>query len=190
MVPLTTRACAYARRSENYSIDKRVGLGLWALPLQRSKDTTVHSWYQHDDDAETDDEDEDDGSGDDDDDEDCTKTSPWAFMYFWGEKDPCSPKTPRPPATPDPASPTPPSLPLADGVAELLEDAISDTDGPHHVEQRPSYYQAYEANYEAQLTDNAPWPIETLVHSPPPPSVQLTDHVGELLKDEILGAGT
>ena len=50
------RACAYARRSENYSIDKRVGLGLWALPLQRSKDNTAHSWYQHDDDAETDDE--------------------------------------------------------------------------------------------------------------------------------------
>ena len=171
MVPLTTRACAYARRSENYNIDKRVGLGLWALPLQRSKDTTVHSWYQHDDD-----------------DEDCTKTSPWAFMYFWGEKDPCSPKTPRPPATPDPASPIPPSLPLADGVAEVLEDAISDTDGLHRVEQRPSYYQAYEANYEAELTDNAPWPIETLVHSPQPPSVQLTDHVGDLLKDEILGA--
>ena len=72
--------------------------------------------------------------------------------------------------------------------AEVLEDAISDTDGLHHVEQRPSYYQAYEANYEAQLTDNAPWPIETLVHSPQPPSVQLTDHVGDLLKDEILGA--
>ena len=177
-----------ARRSENYSIDKRVGLGLWALPLQRSKDTTVHSWYQHDDDAEDDGDEDEDGSGDEDDDEDCTKTSPWAFMYFWGEKDPCSPKTPRPPATPDPASPTPPSLPLADGVAEVLEDAISDTDGLHHVKQRPSYYQAYEANYEAQLTDNAPWPIETLVHLPQPPSVQLTDHVGDLLKDEILGA--
>jgi hypothetical protein len=71
-------------------------------------------------------------------------------------------------------------------VAELLEDAISDTDGLLHAEQLPSYYQAYESNYEAQLTDNAPWPIETLVHSPPPPSVLLTDHVGELLKDDIL----
>ena len=124
------RACTYARRSENYSIDKRVGLGLWALPLQRSKDTIVHSWYQHDDDVETDDEDED-GSGDDEDDEDCTKKSPLdEFMDFWGFKDPCSPKPP-----PSPPAPTP-SLPLTDGVAELLEDAISDTDGLYHVEQK------------------------------------------------------
>ena len=268
------RACAYARRSENYSIDKRVGLGLWALPLpllppslpadflgafhiRGSKAITAHGpWDQHDDDAETDDEDEDwdDGSGDDDDDtnctklsseesfgfkrlleawgeedpcapeeppsppppdpspppplpptlddgedndddddddEDCTKRSPLdEFMDFWGEKDPCAPESPPSPPPPD-LSPPPPSLPPADDIAELLEDEISDADGVHRVEQRPSYYEAYES--EAQLeSDDALWPSEAPqapIHSPPPPSLLLTDHVSELRKDEILGAG-
>tara|TARA_B100000780_G_C20688768_1_gene274009 strand:- start:213 stop:464 length:252 start_codon:yes stop_codon:yes gene_type:complete len=82
-------------------------------------------------------------------------------------------------------------LPPADDIAELLEDEISDADGVHRVEQRPSYYEAYES--EAQLeSDDALWPSEapqTPIHSPPPPSLLLTDHVSELRKDEILGAG-
>ena len=215
-MPLTTRACAYARRSENYSIDKRVGLGLWALPLpplppypphmyepprpmvdifgapysiRRSKGFNFHLNFQRNDDGKNDDEDEDDGSYDDDDtnctkllsemsikerefwrvgdpcspdsppsppppdpspppplpppndddeddDEDCTKRSPLdEFMNFWGEKDPCAPESPPLPPPPDP-SPPPPSLPLMDGIAELLEDDDPDDD---YARQRAAY---------------------------------------------------
>ena len=93
----------------------------------------------------------------------------------------------RPPAPMPGHMHAPPSLPPADDIAKLLEDEISDADGFHHVEQRPSYYEAYES--EAQLeSDDALWP-QTPIHSPPPPSLLLTDHVSELRKDEILGAG-
>ena len=216
------RACAYARRSENYSIDTRVGLGLWALPLPLlppsppvdilsashilpfliSKGTTAHSpWDQNDDDEDEDNDDEDnDDEDEDDDDTNCTKLrseEPIGFQSLfelnereaWGDEDPCAPESPPSPPPPDP-SPPPPSLPPADDIAELLEDEISDADG-HHVEQRPSYYEAYES--KAQLeSDDALWPSEAPqapIHSPPPPSLLLTDHVSELRKDEILGAG-
>ena len=242
-MPLT-RASAYARRSENYSIDKRVGLGLWALPLPPNPLGMHMPMFdlQDENDDSSDDNDDDTNCSkaseesigiqsffwgekdpcspesppsslppdpsppppfppthdDDDDEEDCTKRSPLnEFMSFWGEKDPCAPESPPSPPPPDPSPPLP-SLPRADGIAELLEDEISDADSVHHVEQRPSFYEAYESEAqleEAQLESDvlaALWPSKALqapIHSPPPPLLLLTDHVGELLKDEILGAG-
>ena len=199
------RACAYARRSENYSIDKRVGLGLWALPLlplppslpadflgafhiRGSKAITAHGpWDQHDDDAETDDEDEDwdDGSGDDDDDTNCTKLSSEESFGFkrlleaWGEEDPCAPEEPPSPPPPDPSPPPPLPPTLDDG-----EDNDDDDDDEDCTKRSPlDEFMNFWGEKDPCAPESPPLPPPP-DPSPPPPSLPLMDGIAELLEDD------
>ena len=139
--PLIPRAPAH--RSENYSIDKRVGLGLWSLPLPplpthsfHTRDppinefgNVIRNWFlfkddETDDDLEGDEDDEDEDESNDE--EDCynESSSGSGELVNWLKaigQEPCSPE---PPPSPPPPSLPPPSPTLAhtDDIEDLLED--------------------------------------------------------------------